>query len=379
MYIYVAQPPLIMRFLVLFVFIFSIACSQTEKNPLEKALASGNKKISIVTDSLEQHEVQILFTEVQRDNKNNISFKDYEFQVNDNNYFYPASTVKFPTAILALEKLNEDNRFDRNTDFFVEGDSLTTTFANEIKKIFAVSDNEANNRLFEYLGQDEINARLIGKGINARISHRLSVPNSDEPTTKPLVFYVNDSTTTPTQAIISTSIKPLNINKLKKGKGYLDDGELINQPMDFSFKNYLPITSLHKIMKQIMFPEIYPNEKQFHLSDSDREFLIDMMKISPKEAGYNDAEHYDSYVKFLVFGDDKSPMPDHIEIYNKVGYAYGYLTDCAYIKNKKTNREYIITATIHVNKNRIFNDGVYETETIGIPFLAELGRQLVLK
>ena len=61
-----------------------------------------------------------------------------------------------------------------------------------------------------------------------------------------------------------------------------------------------------------------------------------------------------------------------------MGYAYGYLTDCAYIINRETNKEYIITATIHVNENGIFNDDNYEYETIGIPFLAELGRQLVL-
>ncbi|MET2984289.1 serine hydrolase [Aureibaculum conchae] len=368
-----------MRALFFIILLFSAACSQTQKNPLEKALTSKEEKIRAVMDSLEQYEVQILFTEVSRDIENNIVFKDFEFQVNDNNYFYPASTVKFPTAILALEKLNEDNRFDRNTKFFVEGDSLTTTFANEIKKIFAVSDNEANNRLFEYLGQDEINTRLKTKGIKARFSHRLSVPDSDELTTKPLLFYINDSTTTPTTQIVNKSLESLSIEKLSKGKGYLDKGELVNKPMDFSFKNYLPVTSLHNTMKQLMFPEIYPKEKQFHLLENDRKFLMDMMKISPKEAGYNGDEYYDSYVKFLMFGDDKSAMPDHIEIYNKVGYAYGYLTDCAYIKNRTTNKEYIITATIHVNKNRIFNDGVYETETIGIPFLAELGRQLVLK
>ena len=43
----------------------------------------------------------------------------------------------------------------------------------------------------------------------------------------------------------------------------------------------------------------------------------------------------------------------------------------------ETGREFIITATIHVNANRTFNDDEYEYEEIGLPFLAELGRQLV--
>ncbi len=368
-----------MRLLLLFPFIFNIACSQTQIDPLKNALASENEKIRRVMDSLEVYEVQILFTEVLRGASRQPTFKDYAFQVDDNNYFYPASTVKLPIAILALEKLTEEERFDTNTKFFIEGDSLTTTFSNEIKKIFAVSDNVANNRLFEYLGQDEINNRLKTKGIESRISHRLSTPDSDELTTKPLVFYLNDSTTTPTTHIINKPLESLTIEKLNKGKGYLNEGELINESMDFSFKNYLPVISLHNIMKQLMFPEIYPKEKQFHLTKSDRAFLNNMMKILPKEAGYDDNKYYDSYAKFLVFGDDKLSMPENIEMYNKVGSAYGYLTDCAYIKNKKTNKEFIITATIHTNKNGIYNDGIYETESIGIPFLAELGRQLVLE
>lgn len=368
-----------MKYLCFFLLIFSLACSQRQPlNPLDKALASENIKIRTVMDSLIQYEVQILFTEIIRDaSKQQPTFIDYEFQVNDSNYFYPASTVKFPTALLALEKLHEDERFDRNTNFFLEGDSTTTTFANEIKKIFAVSDNEANNRLFEYLGQDEINNRLKEKGIEARISHRLSTPDSDELTTKSLIFYVNDSTTTPSIPIINNSLEPLTIQKLNKGKGYMDDGELTNEPMDFSFKNYLPITSLHNIMKQLLFPEMYLKEKQFHLTEIDREFILNMMMVLPKEANYNDDEYYDSYVKFLVFGDDKSPIPKDIKIYNKVGFAYGYVTDCAYIKNTSNNKEFIITATIYTNKNGIYNDGVYETETVAIPFLAELGRQLV--
>ncbi|NNF19140.1 MAG: hypothetical protein HKN61_05140, partial [Flavobacteriaceae bacterium] len=36
--------------------------------------------------------------------------------------------------------------------------------------------------------------------------------------------------------------------------------------------------------------------------------------------------------------------------------------------------EFLLTATILVNENGIFNDDQYEYEEIGIPFLAALGR-----
>jgi hypothetical protein len=369
-----------MRLGIFVLIILFFSCSNpTIKNPLETALSSQNEKIKKVMNDLEKYEVQILYTEITRNIDNSINFIDYSFQVDDSTYFYPASTVKLPIAVLALEKMNEQSVLSRNSRFYVEGDSVESTFAREIEKIFAVSDNEASNRLFEYLGKDAINERLLNKGIESRISHRLSTENSAELTTKPLVFYLNDSTSTTTPEINNSQIEYLRFERLSKGVGYIEADSLINEPKDFSLKNYLPLTSLHNLMKQLIFPELYPQHKQFRLSNDDRNFLLSTMKILPKDAGYISEDYYDSFGKFLIYGDTKEPIPSYIEIYNKVGYAYGYLTDCAYIVNKQTNSTYIITATIHVNENGIFNDNNYEYETVGIPFLAELGRQLILE
>lgn len=373
--VYIGNSLAIMRFFVLMIISVFFSCGNDNANPIERVLSSQNIKIKTVVDAIENYNVQILFTEVKR-KKDSVYFEDHSFQVDDETYFYPASTVKFPVAILALEKIKSNNLIDRNTIFNVEGDSTKTTFSNDIKKIFAVSDNAAYNRLYEYLGKDYINNTLKEKGINARFSHRLSVANSADLKTKPLLFYYQNKIIFKTDSVTNQPIKFLSLSEIKKGKGYLVKDSLVNKPMDFSLKNYLPITALHQIMKQLMFPESFPKEKRFYLTPNDRTFLINTMKVLPQEAGYVTDNYYDSYVKFLVFGDSKKPIPNHIKIYNKVGAAYGYLTDCAYIKNEKTNREYIITATIHVNNNQIYNDGIYEYETIGYPFLAELGRQL---
>ncbi|TNF75022.1 MAG: hypothetical protein EP302_02375, partial [Bacteroidetes bacterium] len=51
-------------------------------------------------------------------------------------------------------------------------------------------------------------------------------------------------------------------------------------------------------------------------------------------------------------------------------------TDCAYIKDWESGVEFMLTATILVNGNGIFNDDQYEYDETGIPFLAALGRGL---
>ena len=48
------------------------------------------------------------------------SFQSFTYRVDDDEYFYPASTVKLPTALLALEKINEA------FDLMHEGKSIRT-------------------------------------------------------------------------------------------------------------------------------------------------------------------------------------------------------------------------------------------------------------
>ncbi|CAM9510734.1 unnamed protein product, partial [Ectocarpus fasciculatus] len=306
-----------------------------------------------------------------------VLFTDYDFQVNKSNYFYPASTVKFPAAVVALEKLNEVDSLSMNTTFYVEGDSVETTFAKAISEIFAVSDNAANNRLIEFLGQDDLNKRIIAKTEGPiRIAHRLSTSNADDPTTKPLVIYLNDSTTATSTVSINTYPKPLKLDKIEKGIGFYADESQQTGAFDFSLKNYYPIETQHNLLKRIIFPEAFSPNKRFNLSNDQHEFLKKAMHTLPKDLGYDKEEYYDSYVKFLVFGDGQDPIPSHIKIYNKVGYAYGTLTDCAYIQDTKNNVDFMVTATILVNKDGVFNDNVYDYFEIGIIFLAQLGREI---
>ena len=47
-----------------------------------------------------------------------------------------------------------------------------------------------------------------------------------------------------------------------------------------------------------------------------------------------------------------------------------------FLQSTKNNIDFMVTATILVNSNGIFNDNNYEYDEVGIPFLAQLGREL---
>jgi len=355
--------------------IILLSCQSKTTNPLEKVLESNHPNIKRVMDSVNQYEIQILFSEIIRE-KDSTYFKDYDYQLDDSSYFYPASTIKFPMAVMALEELDKFPLVNRDTKFLIETDSITTSVAIEVEKIFAVSDNEASNRLYEFIGKETLNQKLNSRGLKSQIRHRLAASNSGDLKMKSMKFFTPDSTFKIEERIAVSSVA-LSLKNLEKGKGYIYGDSLVNKPMDFSYKNYFPLSSLHGLMKRLVLPEVFTKEEQLSISKENREFLLNTMKKTPKELGYDSKEYYDGYVKFLVWGDTEESLPADIDIYGKVGLAYGHLTDCAYIINKKTNKEYIITATMLVNKNGIYNDGEYEYDSIGIPFLAQIGRELV--
>lgn len=360
-----------LRKFVYLLFLCGIGCS----NPIEEALKSKHPAIEKVADSIDKYEVQIIYTQVDS-TETGIRFTDYKYKANPKNYFYPASTVKLPVALLAAEYVSEHPELNLDTPYSIEKDSVPHTIANDIKQIFAVSDNASFNRLYELLGRDYINARLEKIGLeNTRIAHRLSTPNATENTRRKIAFYPSYEgpifipDTTPDK-----SIKPLKVKHALKGKGFLKEGKLVTSPIDFSLKNSFPIEDQHQIMKQLFFPDHFKEKNRINLYRLEGIRIKNMMSKVPRAQGYDSANYNDSYVKFFMYGDTKDTIPSYIKIHNKVGYAYGTLTETAYIVDEKEKISFLLSATILVNNNEIFNDDTYEYDELGIPFLAQLGR-----
>jgi len=123
-----------------------------------------------------------------------------------------------------------------------------------------------------------------------------------------------------------------------------------------------------------------PENRRFNLNEDDYRFMYRYMSMYPGESAiedYNDKEKYPpGYVKFLMFAGDAKSIPDHIRVFNKVGDAYGFLTDAAYIVDFKNKVEFLLSATIYTNENQTFNDNEYEYDEIALPFLKNLGQAI---
>jgi hypothetical protein len=339
--------------------------------------------------------VQIIYTLIERGINNLPKLTNYYFNVNPARYFYPASTVKLPTALLALQQLNElkDKGINRNTTMITEAayggqtavynDPTTPdgrpTIANYIKKLFLVSDNDAMNRLYEFLGQEYLNKELHKKGYEeAQILHRLQIALSEDENrhTNPIKFLDANNNVLYQKPLIFNQTKYADRND-SLGSAYYKENQLINTPMNFSKKNRINLESLHNILRSLIFPNTVSPNQRFNLTPDDYKFIYQYMSQFPPETiypPYDSATYYDAYGKNLLFGAQRGSMPKNIRIFNKVGDAYGHLLDVAYIVDFDKKIEFFLSAEIYCNNDGIMNDDKYDYDTIGYPFMKNLGK-----
>ncbi len=372
-------------------------CQQDKgwEGSMEKLLRSQPERFATVMENPEKHRVQIIYTQIDRDATNRPTFKSFTYRVNPDEYFYPASTVKLPTALLALEKINRLGipGLTRDTTMLTgvatELQTPATTdpgsptglpsISHYVRKILLVSDNDAFNRLYEFIGQKPLNDALWQKGYrNTRIFHRLEVArNADENAKTNPVEFIDQGNVVYQQDSQTSDYNYAAAKPVLLGRAEMVNGERLDRPKDFSGNNVFALQDLHDLTQALMFPEYVDPQRRFNLTDDDYRFVYENMSAYPAESGiaeYLDAEQYpEGYIKFLMYGGSAPSIPKNIRIFNKPGDAYGFLTDSAYIVDFENGVEFLLAATIYTNANGTFNDDNYEYKEIGLPFLRDLG------
>jgi len=362
---------------------------------LEKLLLSQPERFSTVTQHADKYRPQVIYTQIDRDEKNRATFKSYKYRLDSSQYFYPASTVKLPAAVLALEKIN---RLDvagltRNTAMLtnvatdMQTPALTDptspnglpSIAHYIRKVLLVSDNDAFNRIYEFLGQKELNESLRQKGYaNTRIFHRLEVARNFESNaaTNPVSFIEGDNVVYEQEAQVSDTSYEAD-DPILMGQAEIVDGKPLERPKDFRVNNEYTLQDCHDVVLALMFPDDVAKERRFDLTADDYQFLYRNMSGYADESGINayadPAKYPQGHTEFLMAGGSASTIPDNIRIFNKPGSAYGFMTDCAYIVDYKNDVEFLLAATLYTNDNETFNDDNYEYDEIALPFLRNLG------
>lgn len=367
-------------------------------SPLLDSLLHTNPALALVLAHPETYELQIIYTQINRDAQNRPTFIPHTYHLNPTQYFNPASLVKLPVAALALEKLNQLRkptitrrtimatgtayRCQTSVSFAAPADSdQTATVGNYIKRMLLVSDNGAYNRLYEFLGQRPLNDRLAQLGHpNVRITRRFApCDTAANRYTNPISFHNQQGDTLYKE---SARVNPIPyaspLGRVLKGSAYKMGRRTIYEPYDFTTANHLPLADITALLQSILFPAAVSPGQRLNLTPSDYAFLRRYLHATPHESGfqaYAPARYFDAYKKYLYYGRrPELPRQSALHVYNIVGMSHGYLADVAYFADSLHQSEFMLSAVLYVNKDGILNDGIYEYDSIGLPFLAQLGQ-----
>jgi hypothetical protein len=342
-----------------------------------------------VIENTRKYKPQILYTAIDRDRRNRPSFVNHAFNVDPKKYFYPASLVKLPVAVLALEKIAALNipGLTRTTSMAVEstrdcpvdyGPENGTSIETLIKRMLLVSDNAGYNRLWEFLTRDYTHSQLALRGYDGiRLLHRLAPCTIEQNALhNPVRFIAENGEVLYSQPQSHSLVTPVNpCAPVTFGLAAMQSGALVPTPFKGDHLNYAALEDLHRFLTSVMFPETIDKEKQFSLSPCEYRLLRTWMSALPRESGIY-ATYPDHFKKYLLYGANPLPVSPLLREFNIVGKAYGFIGDTAYFADFTTGVEFFLSAVMYANENEIINDDRYEYDTVALPFFAALTRAI---
>ena len=348
-----------------------------------------------VLSSPNTYRLQLVYTQIDRDQNGIPRFTNHTLYADAENYFNPASMVKMPLAFLAMEKLYElnqpgvnkytsmqfDSNYQRQVAMYADSSAQNKkpSIAHFIKRAFLISENDPYNRLYQFVGQGPTNQKLLEKGYSStKITRQFMGYTEDQNRHTNGIHFMDE------KGLPILKLDPqYNKDSFQFGAPILigdahwnSKDEVVKGPFDFTRHNNISLVDMQKMLQSVLFPASVSKQNRFNMSESDRLFLLQYLSQYPSETDYPkyDSTHfYDSYVKFF-FQDSTHTMPKHIRVFNKVGWAYGFLTDVSYVLDTKNNIDYMLSATIYVNSDGVVNDSKYDETTVGFPFLNTIGR-----
>ncbi|MGI4738839.1 MAG: serine hydrolase [Janthinobacterium lividum] len=329
------------------------------------------------------------------------------YRVRPREYFYPASAVKLAAAVLAFEKqtrlqaavpgLSLDSPMRTDTAFAGQTPAWRDTTAasghpslgHYVRKMLIVSDNDAFNRLYEFVGPQEAAAGLRRLGLHrARLVHRLSVGDGEPGWrhTNPIRFFAD---TAETQLLLAqpaaywaAPLPPARVRpaSMQLGQAFIDSrNQRVPYPLDFSQKNVFALLDLQRLLQAVVLPETVPVRRRPRLTPAGYAHLREALSQLPSQSRspqYDSLHYPGTYAKFLLGGGGVAPLPPGVRVYNKIGQAYGFLIDNAYVVDAAHGVEFLLAAVVYVNADGVLNDDKYDYDTIGFSFLRDLGRRI---
>ena len=382
-----------------------VAETSSASRILQNVLDSLENKYPKVIENPEKYRFKIVFTEINR-TKDKVNLETVGFRMDEKEYLYPASIVKLPTILIGMEEYNKIHKkrarvtYETLIKFNKEKGCMPTAFSVKIgnkleyytldlftKQMLGVSDNDAYNRMFDFVGQQQLNRRLKemqfqdGKIIRKFV---LNCSLDQNRTSDSYVFLGRRNEWLYNRRGITNPDTIFTDSTYKIGKAYEGlDKKIVPRPFDFSRQNNLELVDLHKTLNGVVFPTS-SFAHTFDISEEQRKYVLSNMAKYPGEFSldFNPKDFHPTYKKYLFFGKDTNTNYTNDSLsrfrsFNVVGLSFGCAIDAAYIIDLDTGKEFVLTVGIYANEDEVINDAKYDYETLAYPIMKDVGRLIM--
>ena len=388
--------------LIISLFIYNFNFSQENNSKLHgfmEFVMGKDSLVDAVIQNQDKYRLQIIYGQVTHHSKDSVSI--INSSLIKNKYYYPASAIKLPCAMLALEKLNElnigTNHFFKigdeflcgNTNHISSSNKSRSSFYDIIKEMIVVSNNVSYNSVYEFLTPGYLKNKLREKELNnIHIYKRFAGCNIlDNLKCNSISFYDKNN-----HFFYKQESSVLSLSEMAENYDY-DNAKLIGEyiylnnkkqkkSFDFNYSVSASLEDLHHSLINLIYPNTVSVSHRWNILKSDRAFLIRILGMYPRELNdkkYNDRKNYpDNFLKYIVFGDSTSNSEsNNVRSFSKIGLSYGFATEIAYVIDWVSKNEYFLSVSMYTNENKTINDGIYEYEQISKPFLGKIGMLLL--
>jgi hypothetical protein len=347
-------------------------------------------------------------------------------------YIYPASTIKLPTAICVLRAIQDlqaaggtidartplrfhpafsdqvtEDRDPTNLGYAADAtlasppgslhseapaphnppSPVAGTFCveHEIRKSLIVSDNPAHNRLYTIVGHERVNRLCREMGLSsALINHRLSEfrTRDEQRRTGRVEFLAN--ALAPDERVLATIPErdstlmienPPTLQGLSLGHTHVINGVTHHAPMDFSWRNRLSLHDIQRSLMLVVRPDLINDARTTGLSERHRLLLCGALWPFARQSTnpvFPRDEFRDLSTKYCLHGLRRHWADDDFVIFNKVGQAYGFTIENAYVVHRTTGRAFFIAISLYANASGVIGADTYDDISVSIPLIADI-------
>jgi hypothetical protein len=370
--------------------------------------AAESPAVAAVLADPAAYRAQVLYSEVVPGSAGRPVLERHAWRL-DAEYVYPASAIKLPAAVAAVEFLNARGRelgveipLDAPLTFHalhpgeeradsdptnLDGESVTVL--HEIRKLFLASDNRAFDRLYDLCGQAWLGSSMRRAGLDTvHFAHRLGAARTAEENRRAprvelrLVDRVIEWPERVDPVDPALDNLAAGWSGLEVGSDHVTGAGLAGGPMDFRWMNAISLRDLEECLVKLARPDVELGTPGFDLTPEQRELLLAAMREYPGDSRnpvYDRARFPDDGGKLLLPGLERAGPRERWSVANKAGLGYGFAVESSYVEDRATGRAFFLTAVVYCNADEIVGDERYEYEEVALPFMAALAEVIALR